>query len=310
MIGEEGFASASGGTFRVLEENQMIVGNQLPSPTPLVASYWTTAGGVPGLGPGHSRFSFLERVAAAEEAGFTGMGLLDSDLQHILAALSLSECKRILNDHGMVHIELEFLVDWFLTGEKRQVADQRRDFLLEVADVLEPKVLKVGDFSNSPCSLAQVTDSFGELCRKAAPGGTRVAFEPMPVSVIHTLTDALALVRGAGAPNGGLAIDIWHMVSLEIPLVQVSKIAREYLACVELNDAKRNPGSGNGLSDERCYCGQGDLNVRGFVEAIRKTGYSGPWGVELFSQDLADAPVGEVASRAARTAAAFLNKGP
>jgi len=149
-------------------------------------------------------------------------------------------------------------------------------------------------------------DPFGELCGKATPNGMRLAFESMSISVIHTLADALSQVQGAAASNGGLAIDIWRMKNLRMPLTEVPRIPKEFLVCVELNDTKRNRGSEKPVADDRCCCGDGHFDVRRFVEITRKTGYRGPMGVEQFAQGLPGTPVGEVA----RTDAEFLDRQP
>ena len=41
--------------------------------------------------------------------------------------------KRLFGDHGIVHIELEFLGDWFEAGEKKIASDRIRKDLLEAA---------------------------------------------------------------------------------------------------------------------------------------------------------------------------------
>ncbi len=38
----------------------------------------------------------------------------------------------------------------------------------------------------------------------------------MPFANIHTLAGALELVQGANASNGGIIIDLWHVVKLGI----------------------------------------------------------------------------------------------
>ncbi len=271
------------------------------SPPPLVASYWTLAGRFPGRGEAHSRFGFTERVVAARKAGFCGLGLLDADLKHILQTSSLQECKRILDDQGITHLELEFLVDWFEEGEKRRAADSAKEFLFEAAAELGSSLIKVGDFSRSACPMPRLTDAFGVLCAQAQRRGVRIAFEPMGAAVIHDFDSALALVRGASAPNGGLAIDIWHMTDLGVPFKQVSTIPREFLFCVELNDAKTKVGVPSKLSEDRCFCGQGDLDIRGFIEAVELTGFDRPWGIELFSEELAQMGLTEAANLAFAT---------
>ena len=76
----------------------------------LLASYWTFAGGAqPHTDKEYSTFDFRDRVEAAARAGFKGIGLWHSDVAHTLKKRSLAEMKRILDDNGIRHVELEFL---------------------------------------------------------------------------------------------------------------------------------------------------------------------------------------------------------
>jgi sugar phosphate isomerase/epimerase len=78
----------------------------------LIASYWTLAGGAdPHTDHEYSVFDFKDRVEACAKAGFSGVGIWHADLLHTLKRRSPAEIKRILDDNGMKHIELEFLGD-------------------------------------------------------------------------------------------------------------------------------------------------------------------------------------------------------
>jgi hypothetical protein len=49
----------------------------------------------------------------------------------------------------------------------------------------------------------------------------------MPPDVnVRDLGTAPALVEGAGAKNGGLAIDTWHLAKLGIPSAELARIPR------------------------------------------------------------------------------------
>ena len=90
----------------------------------LIASYRTLAGGAePHTDHEYSLFDFKERSEACAKVGFKGIGIRHADLVHTLKRRPLIEIKRILDDNGMKHIELEFLSDWFLTGEKKKQSD-------------------------------------------------------------------------------------------------------------------------------------------------------------------------------------------
>src|SRR5690606_1974235 len=57
----------------------------------------------------------------------------------------------------------------------------------------------------------EAVEDFRTLCQIAAPHGIQVAFEWMGFSpLVGTLDQALKLLDKAGAPNAGLALDVFH----------------------------------------------------------------------------------------------------
>jgi sugar phosphate isomerase/epimerase len=217
--------------------------------------------------------------------------------------------KRILDDNGMKHVEVEFLTDWFLTGEKRARSDERRRMLLTAAEALQAKQVKVGDFDHETCPFDRLVESFAGLCADAAEHGTSIAFEPMEAAVVSTLEDSLRMASESGAKNGGIMLDIWHVVDRAWSLDEVSRISPRFLMGIELNDA-RMEGARIRRDDAnpRTFCGEGDFDIRGFVRAVRRSGYDGPWGVEVIGEDLLAMPLPELAERAFRTTASQLDE--
>jgi sugar phosphate isomerase/epimerase len=273
----------------------------------LLASYWTICGGAePHTDQEWSPFGLRERAETAVKAGFTGLGLWHADLLHLIERDGLPEMGRILEDNGIRHLELEFLTDWFLpAGERRTASDTLRRTVLEAAEQLGARHVKVGDFFDSPVTMPQLIDEFAVLCRDAAEHGTRIVFELMPFSVIDTLEDALTLVKGADQPNGGICIDLWHVVKLDIPYERVAA-AQRHIGSIEINDGYLKTPPGMTLLEEtighRQFCGEGEFDVRGFVDRMLRAGYSGPWGIEVLNAaHRRGLPLAEVVRRAYRT---------
>ena len=69
----------------------------------LMSLFWTTAGVYPGQGE-ISRFDFKDRVEAAARAGFKGLGIWHTDLEHILQFRTLKEMRKILDDNGIKYL--------------------------------------------------------------------------------------------------------------------------------------------------------------------------------------------------------------
>jgi len=262
--------------------------------------YWTTAGVFPGVGE-ISRFDFKDRVKSAARAGFKGIGIWHTDLEHILHHLTLKEMKMILDDNDMKHVELEFLTDWFLDGARKAESDSRKRRLLEASAALHAKHIKIGDFYNTACPMPRIIEAFAALCKEAEDYGATIGFEFMASAMIDNLKDSLTMVETAGAKNGGLIVDIVHVVNLGITYEEISNIPLQYLINLELNDGTLPGSPQHDPSRARRFCGEGEFDIKGFIRCVHNLGYTGPWAVEVFSQELAGLSVEELNTRAFKT---------
>jgi sugar phosphate isomerase/epimerase len=283
----------------------------------VLASYWTVAGPVDvHVGREWSLFDFEDRCAAAERAGFRGLGIWHADLEHVLEGRTLADMKRRLDDHGLEYVELEFIMDWFVEAgdERRAASDATRELLFEAAAELGARHIKIGNIPGTPCDIGRVTERYAELCADAASRhDARIAYEFMPFDVnVHDLDTALAVVRDAGARNGGLAIDTWHMSKLGIPPADVARIPPEHLTWVELSDGRLEnlPDLVDETVNHRRLPGAGEFDLRGYVDACRDAGYLGPWGVEVLSAELRELPMDEIFTRAFETTSAAVRGAP
>jgi len=277
----------------------------------LLGLYWTVSGPVEvHVGREWSHFSWADRCAEARTVGFSGLGIWHADLQHVLETQSLREMKETFDDSGLRYLELEFLMDWFLDedDERRQASDEIRELLFDAAGALDAHHIKVGNIPGTPCGIPQLTERFGELCADAAQHtDATVVYELMPFDVnVHDLDTALAVVEGAAADNGGLAIDTWHMSKLGIEPMDLLRVPLEYLSWVELSDGRLDDM--DDLIDEtvnhRALPGEGEFDVRSYVEACMEHGYEGPWGVEVLSDELRNNPIDVIFRRAYEATAA------
>lgn len=278
--------------------------------TGLLISAWTSAGAaLPLSADERSPLGFVERVRAAAAAGFTGFGLLHADLRPAVEQHGLEGMRSILADHGMQHLELEMLGDWFALGDPRAISDIVRRDLLAASEVLTPRQLKAGgDYTGKPWPIDRMAEEFASLCQQAFDVGTRVALEPMPFANIPDLHAGRRLVETSGHPAGGLLIDIWHVCRARTPYADVAALPNDLIFAVELDDADEEI-VGTLLEDtlhQRRLCGEGSFDVAGFVSAIRSTGYDGPWGVEIISREHRDRSLPDQVQRAYDSTAPFL----
>jgi sugar phosphate isomerase/epimerase len=256
----------------------------------VVGLYWTISGPVEvHFGREWSLFDLRDRCAHAARVGFSGIGIWHADLEHVLdEGRTLADIRSLLDEYGLRHLELEFLGDFFLDpdDERRRASDRTRALLWEAASVLPAHHVKVGNLAGTECELSRMVEAYGELCADAA----------------------LAVVEGADPPNGGLAIDTWHLGKLEVEPEELRRIPPRFVSWVELSDGPY--GIAEEWLDEvinrRRLPGEGDFPIRDYIRVLRELGYDGPWGVEVLSEELRNLPIEEIFDSAHAATAAQL----
>lgn len=258
----------------------------------LLAAYWTLAGDVyPGAPTEVSPFSLEDRAKAAAKVGYTGMGLVHADLMHYKKTIGFSGIKKILADNGIRHVEVEFLGDWFLpTNDPRRIAsDQARKELIEAAAELGARNLKVSPalFEETPADVSALAEEFARLCDETSPTGASVLIEMMPFTNVKTIDTAMAIISTANKSNGGLLLDIWHLVRGGMDYSEIAKIPARFFKGIELDDADKDI-VGTLFEDTRFsrrLCGEGSFDIPKFLQESHAAGFDAPYyGVEIINE--------------------------
>ena len=106
-------------------------------PTELLATCWTHAGdALPVPGRHLSPLDLRVRAEAVSAAGFTGIGFTIDDLEAARATYGVADVRRICDDLGLAHREVELLEDWWTSGARREGSDRKRRALLRAAETL------------------------------------------------------------------------------------------------------------------------------------------------------------------------------
>jgi sugar phosphate isomerase/epimerase len=286
-----------------------------PMPIELLATCWTHAGdAVPVAGRHLSRLDLRARAEAVAAAGFTGIGFTIDDLDAARATYGLSQVRRMCEDLGLVHLEVELLEHWWTTGSRRRESDQTRASLLAAAEILGARQIKIGpDVETVDGIVPPLADAahwaseLHQLAVQAADVGTRVALEPLPFSNITDFRLAAELVAAADHPAAGLVVDIWHLERGPSTLADLGRIPGDKVFAVELNDAPAPQSTDmfHETINHRVLCGSGTFDVRGFVETLQRIGFAGPWGVEIISEAHRHQPLQEALVDAHRTTMAL-----
>lgn len=275
----------------------------------LIATCWTTAGDVrPDRPDNLGRFPLEQRIEAAARAGYAGTGFWLGDLiAWQERGLDYAALKRRLSDAGQQLVELEFLADWFATGDRRVRSDAARAELFRAADALGARHIKViPPFLPDDPAGGDLAGEFAALCAQAADHGLMIGLEMIPFSTLPNLGAALEMVAAADAPNGGLLVDIWHVMRSGGTMTDVEQLPARFIIAAELCDAMTalQDTIAEDTMRHRKLCGEGEFDVPGFIRALGQAGYEGPYGVEILSDDFRQLPLSQAAQRSFDTSAA------
>ena len=210
-----------------------------------------------------------------------------------------------------MHIEVEFLGDWFEAGEKKTASDRIRKDLLEAAHELRARDIKcAGEMWTDRCDVSKMGDAFADVCADAQEIGATIAMEVLPMSNVRTLETAKEIVNRAGKLNGGLCLDIWHFVRGGIDFTKIKALPASMINSVELDDAAAAM-RGSLWEDtllHRLYPGEGSFDCPAFIESIEQAGFRSFYGVEVINEAYRKLPLREQAERSFKGAMAQFSK--
>jgi sugar phosphate isomerase/epimerase len=218
----------------------------------------------------------------------------------------------ILRHHGLRHIEVEFLLNWFADGEAAEQARRDEDLLYHMVETFEARVMYLGgDMTpGNPMPFDQLVERFAKVCGRAAEHGVTLGVEPCAWSNVGTLDEGLALVEGVGASNVGVVLDVWHLYRRGLDFTRLRGLDPAKIAAVQLGDAAEAvQGSlAEDSLDHRLLPGEGAACAAEFVAAVNASGYTGPMSVEVLSQRQRARPADDAARASVEAARSVIDR--
>lgn len=236
-------------------------------------------------------WSFREDLAGYAKAGAQGIEICEFKLPHNDYGELLGEIPK----NGLRAASVQMFVHSVFKDSMASRPEDPADRLEEMKRAISrtaPHVPKGTPFvvitgiapdGNIAAARERTIETLKHLGEHADSLGMRIAFEPLSPVNIHTdtavwgLDQGLEVVENVCHPAVGLCVDswnVWQTPELEDVIAQCGK--RIFL--VQLSDW-RTPRS----TADRYSLGDGNIELAPMLRAIRRTGYEGPWIVEILS---------------------------
>ncbi|ALN17839.1 3-dehydroshikimate dehydratase QuiC [Ectopseudomonas mendocina] len=234
-----------------------------------------------------------EKLEAIAAAGFDGVEIFENDLLYYDG--SPSEIRKRCADLGLAIT---------LFQPFRDFEGCRRDRLQRNIDRAERKfdlMQELGTDLVLVCSNV-AADSLGDdeiliddlrlLGERAGARGLRIGYEALAWGRhVNTYQQVWNLVRQADHPAVGVILDSFHTLSLKGDPAAIADIPGDKIFFVQMADAPILAMDVLEWSRHfRCFPGQGEFDLAGFLAPILRSGYRGPLSLEIFNDGFRAAP--------------------
>lgn len=236
----------------------------------------------------------LAHVAAAADAGFTLLSLDIFSLQALGQDVTL--LASLLAEHGVGVLDIPSLI----VGRGADTDGAALDEVVGLIRALHPRyVIGRVDGPIDPSDTATMA-VLRHAARVVADEGSAFTLEPSPVSSLPTLAAGRAVLDELDVPGTGLVVDTWHFFVGEDGWDDLAALPLDQLAFVQLADGDPHPAGDlvRATLNDRSLPGDGQFDLAGFADALRRRGYAGPTSVEVLSARHRPEPVAEFARQA------------
>ncbi|UXY50429.1 3-dehydroshikimate dehydratase QuiC [Pseudomonas tohonis] len=234
-----------------------------------------------------------EKLEAIAAAGFDGVEIFENDLLYY--AGSPREVRQLCANLGLAITLFQPFRDF--EGCRRDRLQRNLDRAQRKFDLMQ----ELGTDLVLVCSNV-AADSLGDepvlvddlrlLGEHAGARGLRIGYEALAWGRhVNTWQQVWNLVRQADHPAVGVILDSFHTLSLKGDPRAIAEIPGEKIFFVQMADAPILAMDVLEWSRHfRCFPGQGEFDLPGFLAPILRSGYRGPLSLEIFNDGFRAAP--------------------
>ncbi|SDI28261.1 4-hydroxyphenylpyruvate dioxygenase [Pseudomonas benzenivorans] len=234
-----------------------------------------------------------EKLEAIAAAGFDGVEIFENDLLYYDG--SPRDVRRMCADLGIAITLFQPFRDFEGCRRDRlprnlERAERKFDLMQELGTDLVLVCSNVA--ADSLGDEAILVDDLRLLAERAAARGLRIGYEALAWGRhVHTYQQVWSLVRQADHPALGMILDSFHTLSLKGDPAAIAEIPGDKIFFVQMADAPILAMDVLEWSRHfRCFPGQGEFDLAGFLAPIIRTGYTGPLSLEVFNDGFRAAP--------------------
>lgn len=248
--------------------------------------------------------SLPQKLDAAAAARFDGVEIFESDLVYYDGAPA--DIRKLAGDLGLEITLFQPFRDFEgAPRERRQRNLDRAERKFDLMEELGVRLLLLCSNVAQDTILSDeaAIEDLALVAERAGRRGIRIGFEALAWGRhVKTWGHAWRLVEAVRHEALGLLVDSFHTLSLGDDPSGLAAVPGERIFFVQVADAPKLDMDVLSWSRHfRCFPGQGDLDVAGFLAPIIESGYGGPISLEIFNDEFRAASARQTAADGARS---------
>ena len=234
-----------------------------------------------------------EKLEAIAAAGFDGVEIFENDLLYYDG--SPREVRQMCADLGIAITLFQPFRDFEGCRRDRLARNlERAERKFDLMQELGTDLVLVCSNASADCvgDESILLDDLSLLAEHAGKRGLRIGYEALAWGKhVSTWQQVWNLVRQVDHPSLGVLLDSFHTLSLKGDPSAIAQIPGDKIFFVQMADAPILAMDVLEWSRHfRCFPGQGEFDLAGFLAPIIKSGYTGPLSLEIFNDGFRAAP--------------------
>ncbi|RQO51097.1 3-dehydroshikimate dehydratase QuiC [Pseudomonas sp. KBW05] len=234
-----------------------------------------------------------EKLEAIAAAGFDGVEIFENDLLYYDG--SPREVRQMCADLGIAITLFQPFRDFEGCRRDRLARNlERAERKFDLMQELGTDLVLVCSNASADCVGDEriLLDDLSLLAEHAGRRGLRIGYEALAWGKhVNTWQQVWNLVRQVDHPALGVLLDSFHTLSLKGDPSGIAQIPGDKIFFVQMADAPILAMDVLEWSRHfRCFPGQGEFDLAGFLAPIIQSGYTGPLSLEIFNDGFRAAP--------------------
>ena len=230
--------------------------------------------------------TLMDKIKLVGEAGYDGIELWLNDVWEFVArGGEVSDIEKILADHGLIVPSVIAMRQWgdFEGWEHQLVLDEARRRFALGARLGAPFIVATPPLENPRTE--HLPERYKELLEIGRQEGICPTFEYISFfKSVHTLKKAWEIVQVSGDPDATLILDAFHNWNSGSTEEELRSIPVEKISHYHIDDAEPSKPAGNQTDPDRVMPGDGQIDLRAEIKALKEMGYDGTVSLELFNE--------------------------